>query len=255
MTASDLLLAGLAAVAAGAVNALAGGGTLISFPVLIALGVPPLAANITNAVALCPGYFGATLAQIRNLEGQRKRASLLIPISAVGGIAGAIILVHTGERTFEALVPWMLMTASVLLAVQEPVRAMVLLRTDAQQQPERTSVLTMLAVLAASIYGGFFTAGMSVLIVAVLGLTCSDTFTRLNALKQMLAFTVNIAAVLFFVTSEHVIWSATAVMALGALAGGALGGKVAAKIKPSALRWGVVAAGASIAIVYWIKDA
>lgn len=255
MTASDLLLAGLAAVAAGAVNALAGGGTLISFPVLIALGVPPLAANITNAVALCPGYFGATLAQVRNLEGQRKRASLLIPISAVGGIAGAIILVHTGERTFEALVPWMLMTASVLLAIQEPVRAMVLRRSDARQQPESTSVVTMSAVLAASIYGGFFTAGMSVLIVAVLGLTSFDTFTRLNALKQMLAFTVNIAAVLFFVTSEHVIWSATAVMALGALAGGALGGRLATKIKPSVLRWGVVAAGASIAIVYWIKDA
>jgi uncharacterized protein len=255
MTASDLLLAGLAAVAAGLVNALAGGGTLISFPVLIALGVPPLAANITNAVALCPGYFGATLAQLRNLEGQRKRASVLIPISAVGGIAGAIILVHTRERTFEALVPWMLMTAAVLLAIQEPVRAMVLRRIDARQQPGSTSVLTMFAVLAASIYGGFFTAGMSVLIVAVLGLTCSDTFTRLNALKQMLAFTVNIAAVMFFVTSEHVIWSATAVMAIGAVAGGALGGKVAAKINPSILRWVVVAAGASIAIVYWIKDA
>ena len=255
MTASDLLLAALAAVAAGAVNALAGGGTLISFPVLIALGVPPLAANITNAVALCPGYFGATLAQVGNLKGQSKRASVLIPISAVGGIAGAIILVHTEERTFEALVPWMLMTASVLLAIQEPVRAMVLRRSDARQHPESTSFLTLFAVLAASIYGGFFTAGMSVLIVAVLGLTSSDTFTRLNAMKQMLAFTVNIAAVMFFVTSEHVIWSATAVMALGALAGGALGGKVAAKIKPSALRWGVVGAGASIAIVYWVKDA
>jgi uncharacterized protein len=130
----------------------------------------------------------------------------------------------------------------------------VLRRTDARQHPGRTSVLTMLAVLAASIYGGFFTAGMSVLIVAVLGLTSSDTFTRLNALKQMLAFTVNIAAVLFFMTSEHVIWSATVVMAIGALVGGALGGKVATKLNPSILRWIVVAAGASIAIVYLIKD-
>jgi uncharacterized membrane protein YfcA len=253
MTAGDLLLAGLAAVAAGAVNALAGGGTLISFPVLIALGVPPLAANITNAVALCPGYFGASLAQVRNLEGQRKRALVLIPISAVGGIAGAIVLVHTAERTFEALVPWMLMTASVLLAIQEPVRAMVLRRSDSQQQSGTTSVVTILAVLAASMYGGFFTAGMSVLIVAVLGLTSFDTFTRLNAMKQMLAFTVNIAAVLFFVTSEHVIWSATAVMAVGALAGGALGGKLAARIHPSILRWIVVVAGAAIAIAYWVK--
>lgn len=248
-------MAGVAAIAAGAVNALAGGGTLISFPVLIWLGVPPLAANITNAVALCPGYFGATLAQLRKLEGQRRRLSILIPISAMGGILGAVILVHTGERTFDALVPWMLITASALLAIQEPVRAMVLRRSAAREDSRNTSVLTVLAVLAASVYGGFFTAGMSVLIVAVLGLTSFDTFTRLNALKQVLAFTVNVAAVLFFVSSEHVVWSATAVMAVGALVGGAVGGKLAAGINPSVLRWIVVAAGASIAIAFWVRSA
>lgn len=248
-------MAGVAAIAAGAVNALAGGGTLISFPVLIWLGVPPLAANITNAVALCPGYFGATLAQLRKLEGQRRRLSILIPISAMGGILGAVILVHTGERTFDALVPWMLITASALLAIQEPVRAMVLRRSAAREDSRNTSVLTVLAVLAASVYGGFFTAGMSVLIVAVLGLTSFDTFTRLNALKQVLAFTVNVAAVLFFVSSEHVVWSATAVMAVGALVGGAVGGKLAAGINPSVLRWIIVAAGASIAIAFWVRNA
>jgi uncharacterized membrane protein YfcA len=254
VTTTDLFVAALAAVAAGAVNALAGGGTLISFPVLIALGVPPLAANITNAVALCPGYFGATLAQTRNLEGQRKRALVLIPASALGGLMGAVILVHTGERAFTALVPWMLAVASFLLAIQGPVRTIVLRRTDAQAQAGKTSVLTIIAVILASIYGGFFSAGMSVLLVAVLGLTSADSFTRLNALKQVLAFVVNVAAVLFFVWSGHVIWSAAAVMAVAALLGGALGGRLAARMNPTLLRWVVVIAGASIAVAYWWKN-
>lgn len=255
MNAVDLLLAALAAVAAGAVNAIAGGGTLISFPVLIALGVPPLAANITNAIALCPGYFGATLAQRRNLEGQRRRATILIPTSLVGGLLGAIILVYSGERVFTALVPWMLITASVLLAIQDTVRSWVLRRSQAPGQSERTSVATMIAVFAASIYGGFFSAGMSVLILAVVGMTIFDSFTRLNALKQILAFTVNIAAVLFFLGSNYVIWSATAVMAVAALVGGALGGKLATGMNPTVLRWVVVTIGAAMAVVYWVRGA
>lgn len=240
-------------MAAGAVNALAGGGTLISFPVLIALGVSPLAANITNAIALCPGYFGATLAQLRNLEGQRRRALVLVPVSALGGLIGALILVHTGERTFTKLVPWMLLVASLLLALQDPVRAMVLQRAGADPDGQRTRLLTIVTVFLASIYGGFFSAGMSVLIVAVLGLTSADSFTRLNALKQVLAFTVNVAAVLFFLCSDYVVWSATIVMAIGALAGGALGGRLASKLKPNVLRWIVVAVGITIAIVYWVR--
>lgn len=255
MTAVDLLLAALAAVAAGAVNAIAGGGTLISFPVLIALGVPPLAANITNAIALCPGYFGATLAQRRNLEGQRKRATILIPTSLVGGLLGAIILVYSGERVFTALVPWMLITASVLLAIQDTVRNKLLRRSESPDHSEHASPATVIAVFVASIYGGFFSAGMSVLILAVVGMTISDSFTRLNALKQILAFTVNIAAVLFFLGSSYVIWSATAVMAIAALVGGALGGKLAARMNPTVLRWVVVAIGAAMAIVYWVKGA
>jgi uncharacterized membrane protein YfcA len=254
MTAVDLLLAALAAVAAGAINAIAGGGTLISFPVLIALGVPPLAANITNAIALCPGYFGATLAQRQNLEGQRRRATILIPTSLLGGLLGAIILVYSGERVFTALVPWMLITASVLLAIQDTVRTKVLKRSQSPGHSERTNPATVIAVFVASIYGGFFSAGMSVLILAVVGMTISDSFTRLNALKQILAFTVNIAAVLFFLGSSYVIWSATAVMALAALIGGALGGKLAARMNPAVLRWVVVAIGAAMAIVYWVKD-
>lgn len=255
MTSWDLLIAALAAVGAGAINALAGGGTLISFPVLVALGVPPVAANITNAVALCPGYFGATIAQLPNLKGQRAQLLLLVPVAILGGLVGGIILLRTGERTFTALVPWMILAASLLLAVQEPVKKFVQKRLSSSAHKHRTMALSALPIAAAAIYGGFFSAGMSVLLLAVLGLTLDDTLTRLNALKQVLAFSVNIAAAVFFLFSDQVVWVAAAVMAVGALIGGALGGKLAGKLPPAVLRWVVVVAGIAIAIAYWVKSA
>ena len=112
MTFLELSMLTLAAAGAGAINALAGGGTLISFPVLLACGVPPIVANVTNAVALCPGYFGATLAQRRHLAGQRRRLYVLVPAALMGGVIGALILVRTRERTFLALVPYMLLLAA-----------------------------------------------------------------------------------------------------------------------------------------------
>lgn len=255
MTHFDLLIAALAAVGAGAVNALAGGGTLISFPVLIAVGVPPIAANVTNAIALCPGYFGATVAQLPNLNGQRAQLLLLVPVAIVGGLTGGIILLHTGERTFTALVPWMILAASLLLAIQEPVKKLVTRRLSNPIHKRHTLALSALPIAAAAIYGGFFSAGMSVLLLAMLGLTLDDTLTRLNALKQVLAFSVNIAAAVFFLFSDQVVWSAAAVMAVGALIGGALGGKLAGKLSPAALRWTVVVAGVCIAVVYWMRSA
>lgn len=254
MTSLDLLIAALAAVGAGAVNALAGGGTLISFPVLVAVGVPPVAANITNAVALCPGYFGATLAQLPNLEGQRARLLLLVPVAGLGGLAGGMILVRTGERTFTALVPWMILAASLLLAVQEPVKKFVVKRLSAPAHKHHAMALSALPIAAAAVYGGFFSAGMSVLLLAVLGLTLEDTLTRLNALKQVLAFSVNITAAVFFLFSDQVAWRAVVLMAIGALIGGALGGRLAGKLPPAVLRWVVAIAGVAIAIAYWLKS-
>jgi uncharacterized membrane protein YfcA len=255
MSYQDLLIAALAAVAAGAVNALAGGGTLISFPVLVAVGVPPVAANVTNAIALCPGYFGATLAQLPHLKGQRAQLLLLVPVAVVGGLVGGIILLRTGERTFTALVPWMILAASLLLAIQEPVKKFVSKRLSNPAHKHHTMALAALPIVAAAIYGGFFGAGMSVMLLAVLGVTLDDTLTRLNALKQALALSVNTAAAVFFLFSDQVVWSAAAVMAIGALIGGALGGKLAGKLPPAALRWTVVVLGTCIAIVYWVKSA
>jgi len=119
---TDYLIIILAAMSAGFVNALAGGGTLISFPVLTAIGIPPVAANITNTIALCPGYFGGSLAQRRDLKGQGRRLWLVIPVGIAGGLMGGFILLKTGERTFKEVIPFLILMASGLLALQEPLR-------------------------------------------------------------------------------------------------------------------------------------
>src|SRR5215207_9239752 len=249
----DYLLAALAALAAGAVNALAGGGTLITFPTLTFLGVPAIAANVTNTVALCPGYFGGTLAQWKDLQGQKQRLWLIIPASIVGGVLGGFLLLQTGERLFRELVPYLILLASVLLAIQEPVRAWLTRRLGEGHSGTGLESLTWLPVGLASVYGGYFGAGLSVIVLSALGLTLDDSLTRLNALKQAVAFSVNVAAAIFFVFSGQVVWSVAVVMAVGALIGGTLGGKLAGRIKPSTLRWTVVAIGVIIAIVYFVR--
>src|SRR5512139_2269024 len=123
MSWSELILVALAAVGAGAVNALAGGGTLITFPTLVWLGVPPIAANVTNTVALVPGYFGATLAQMNDIRGQARRLWWAVPAGVIGGLLGGVLLLNTGEKVFRTLVPFLILLASGLLAIQDPVRA------------------------------------------------------------------------------------------------------------------------------------
>jgi uncharacterized membrane protein YfcA len=248
----EYLIVALAALAAGAVNALAGGGTLITFPLLTFLGVPAVSANVTNTVALSPGYFGGTLAQLNDLRGQGNRLWLIVPASIVGGVLGGVLLLQTGEKLFRDLVPYLILLASLLLAVQDPVRAW-LTRRMAEGQGGRLESWTWLSVGLASVYGGYFGAGLSVIVLSALGLTLEDTLTRLNALKQAVAFSVNIAAATFFLFSGRVIWSAALVMAIGALVGGALGGRLAGRIKPSTLRWTVVTIGVLISMIYFVR--
>ncbi len=252
LTGIEFLFAALAAVAAGAVNALAGGGTLITFPMLTFLGVPAVAANVTNTVALCPGYFGGTLAQWNDLRGQKNRLWIVVPASIVGGVIGGVLLLQTGERLFRELVPYLILLASGLLAIQDPVRAW-LMRRMGEGHGGGLEKLAWLPVGLASVYGGYFGAGLSVIVLSALGLTFEDTLTRLNALKQSVAFSVNVAAAIYFLFSGQVVWSAALVMALGALIGGVLGGRLAGRIKPSTLRWTVVAIGVIISIVYFVR--
>jgi len=249
----DFILAALAAMAAGAVNALAGGGTLITFPTLTFLGVPAVAANVTNTVALCPGYFGGTIAQWNDLRGQKNRLWIVLPASIVGGVIGGFLLLQTGEKLFKELVPYLILLASGLLAIQDPVRAWLLRRLGEGHSATGMEKLAWLPVGLASVYGGYFGAGLSVIVLSALGLTLEDTLTRLNALKQAVAFSVNVAAAIFFLFSGQVVWSAALMMAVGALIGGTLGGRLAGRIKPSTLRWTVVVIGVIISIIYFVR--
>jgi uncharacterized protein len=246
----ELIFIGLAAMAAGAVNALAGGGTLITFPTLTFLGIPAVTANVTNTVALCPGYFGGTLAQWNDLRGQKNRLWIVVPASIVGGVIGGLLLLQTGERLFRELVPYLILLASGLLAIQDPVREW-LVRRLGEGHAIGMEKWAWLPVGVASIYGGYFGAGLSVIVLSALGLTLEETLTRLNALKQAVAFSVNVAAAIFFLFSGHVVWSAALVMSVGALIGGILGGRLAGRIRPATLRWMVVIIGVLISVIYF----
>jgi uncharacterized membrane protein YfcA len=244
---------GLAAVAGGLVNALAGGGTLITFPMLIAVGVPPVAANVTNTVALCPGYLGATFAQMKDLRDQKRTLLFLLPTGLLGGIAGAILLLHTSDKTFQKLIPYLILFAVVLLAFQDQLRIRVMGRFSNQGRKHLSAAWAILPVIPAAIYGGYFGAGVSVMVLAVIGLVLEDSFTRLNALKQAISFSINIAAAVFFLFSGQVVWLAALVMAIGALGGGALGGRLAGRIKPIVLRRIVIAIGLLVAAAYFVR--
>lgn len=249
----EYILVALAAMAAGAVNALAGGGTLITFPTLVFAGVPAVTANVTNTVALCPGYLGAILAQRKDLQGQRKRMVWLLPVGAVGGIIGGVLLLNTGEKLFTAIIPYLILLASALLAVQDPLRRFLTRRLSQTGRTAGSEKAAMLPVGLAAIYGGYFGAGLSVIVLAVLGLSLDDNLTRLNALKQSISFSVNVATAVFFLFSGKVVWAAALVMAVGALLGGVLGGRLAGRIKPSTLRWMVVAIGVIVAVIYLVR--
>jgi uncharacterized membrane protein YfcA len=253
LSALDFLIAGSAAIAAGAVNALAGGGTLITFPTLTAIGIPAVAANVTNTVALCPGYLGATFAQIKEVRDQKARLWLLLVSGVLGGIIGSILLLHTGERSFRSLVPFLILLASGLLAVQDPVKSWIARRGSRQAGRKTSETWTALPVGLAAIYGGYFGAGLSVIVLAVLGLMIKDSLTRLNALKQAIAFSANIAAAVLFLFSGRVVWSMAVIMAAGALAGGVLGGRLAGRLNPATLRRVVVSIGIIVAIIYFIR--
>jgi uncharacterized protein len=249
----QLLLIALAGMAGGAVNALAGGGTLITFPVLTAVGIPPVAASITNTVALSPGYFGATLAQIKDIRGQGRRLKLLLPAGAIGGIVGGMLLLNTTDKLFRELVPYLILLAAILLAAQDRIRAWLWRRLAQSGRSGLHEAWAIPPIFLAAIYGGYFGAGLSVIVLAVLGLVLEDTLTRLNGLKQAIAFSVNLAAAIFFIFSGQVVWLAAIVMAVGALIGGSLGGRLAGRVKPSSLRRIVVIIGVIVGLIYLLR--
>lgn len=247
--AASIALVGGAALIGGAVNAIAGGGSLITFPALVAVGLPPVIASVTNTVAMCPGYLGASLAQRRDLAGQGGRAGLMLPVGAAGGVAGALLLLHTGSRAFEVLVPFLILIAALLVGLQDRIRRWLVARVH----QHHAELLAVLPIGLAAIYGGYFGAGMGVMVLAALGVVLDDTLTRINALKQTISLVVNVAAALVFVGWGPVDWTITLVMAGGALLGGALGGLFSTKVPPQVLRLAVVVLGLAVSVVYFAK--
>lgn len=246
-------LAAGAAFAAGLINALAGGGTLVTFPTLTAIGLPAITANTTNTVALCPGYFGGTLAQRRDLQGQGRRVAWLATSGALGGFVGGLLLLKTDEKHFRALVPWLLLFASLLLALQGRLRAW-LVQRPAHEARRRGEAWVAIPVFLAAIYGGYFGAGLGVVLLATLALTLDDTLARLNAVKQTISLAANVVAALLFLARGPLDLHLVLVMAVASLLGGAAGGRLASRIRPEALRGVAVAAGLVAAGWYFVKN-
>jgi uncharacterized membrane protein YfcA len=250
MDAAHVALIAAAACAAGTVNAVAGGGSLISFPVLVYAGLGNVTASMTNSVAMCPGYFSATLAQRHDLAGQRKRIAQLLPLSIAGSFIGAYLLLTTSERSFTAGVPWLQQFAAQLLAVQVPLGKHRLRR----RHVNASNIVAALPVGLAAIYGAYFGAGLGVMILAVLGVLVSSTLARANALKQLLSLVIDLIAAGMYIARGHVAWEAAAIVALGSLAGGAIGGKLASHLPEVVLRSLAISIAVVVALIYFARE-
>ena len=237
------LLAG-AGLGAGVVNAVAGGGSLITFPALLAAGYPSVTANVTNAVAVLPGYVGGSLAYRRELAGQGGRIRALAATSAAGATAGAALLLVSPAGVFEAIVPWLILAACGLLAAQPRVAAAARARRTAP------SVLGLHAALfAATVYGGYFGAGLGIMLLAILGVFVDDALQRLNALKGVLSLLVAAVGAAGFALFGPVAWDAAAIVGATCLLGGAAGVGAARRLPAAVLRAVVIAYGVGVAIV------
>lgn len=239
-----------AAALAGAVNAVAGGGSLISFPALLFVGYPAVTANVTNTVALCPGYVGGTIGYRRELSGQRSRAIALSATSTVGAIGGSWLLLVSDPDVFERIVPYLILAACALLAVQQPLARMVQRRAGQGEDRSSTGSTVALHLLqfVGAVYGAYFGAGLGIMMLAVLGVLLVDTLQRLNALKGLMSLVINVVGAVYFAIFADVIWVAVAIMAVAALIGGRVGVALAKKLNDQALRWMVVAFGVFVAI-------
>ena len=249
LTATDVAALALAGVAAGAINAAAGGGSLISFPTLVAIGYPPITANVTNTVALCPGYLGGTAGYRRELRGQRTRIVRLGVVSIAGGIGGAVLLNHTSQFAFKIVAPVLVLFSCVLLAIQPLVTRR--LREPRTPGGERPALYA--AQLPAAAYGAYFGAGLGVVVLAILAIFVDDTLQRLNALKGLMSLVINVVAAAYFIAFLPVRWQAVLVLAPASLVGGRAGVFAARRVSDRVLRAVVVVFGVAAATYLFTK--
>ena len=240
-----LALAG-AGLAAGTINTVVGSGTLITFPTLLAFGYPAVLANVSNTVGLVPGSASAVVATRAGLVGQGRRLAVLGSAAVAGGVCGSALLLALPHSTFRRAVPALILAACVLVALQ-PALARRLQRMPARHA--HGGALLLALVMASSVYGGYFGAAQSVILLGLLGAFMADDLYRLNAAKNALALVVNAVSALFFMSATHVAWGAAGLVALGAVAGGQLGGVLARRISAAALRAVIIVVGCTAAAV------
>jgi uncharacterized membrane protein YfcA len=239
-TTGDLLLLAVAGLGAGTINGVAGGGTLASFPALLATGVPALSANITSTVGIWPGYVGGVAGFRDEIGEQPERAKRYAVPAVLGAVAGAVLLLVTPSSAFSKVVPYLVLLASALFAVQPVVAKALAGRNDAEKEYLGAA---WAGTLLASVYGGYFGAGLGVMLLALLGLTLPDRVVRTNGLRSVLSLAVNTGALLVFVIHGHVIWEDAGVLAGGSIIGGYFGARVARRLPTVVFRLLVITLG------------
>jgi uncharacterized membrane protein YfcA len=242
-----VLLAG-AGLGAGAVNAVAGGGSLVSFPALLAAGYPSVTANVTNSVAVLPGYVGGSLAYRRELAGQGDRIRALAPTSVLGTAAGCALLLTSPASVFDAIVPWLILAACALLALQPRAAAL----AERHRDSRGSTVALHAGLFLGAVYGGYFGAGLGIMLLALLGALLPDDLQRVNALKGVLSLNVAGAAAVAFALFGPIAWDAALVVGVASLAGGAVGVRVARRLPAPVLRGVVVTYGVAVAVALMV---
>jgi uncharacterized membrane protein YfcA len=238
VTVADGALLAAAAATAGVVNAVAGGGTLLTFPALLAAGVTPVAANATNTVALFPGQIASSLAYRSHIADERRRALALSVPSVLGGVLGAWLLLALPESAFERVVPWLIVFACLVLALQAQLRRIVAAAPGANHP-----AALWVAQLLISIYGGYFGAGIGILMLAAMGILLPSSIQHANALKVLFSLLINAVAAVIFVFSGAVRAPEAALMAAASIAGGFLGARLAQRLPPAGMRGFAIAVG------------
>lgn len=238
-----------AGLGAGIVNAVAGGGSLITFPALIAAGLAPVPANVTNSIAVSPGYLASVLGSRADLP--RGRARALLPTAAAGSVAGCALLLATPARAFELVVPFLVLGATAVLAFQDRLRRLVGHPRDLS--PRRQAVALQAMVALGALYGGYFGAALGVMFVAVLALVLDEPLVRVTALKNVLSAVTGVTTVVVFALFGPVNWAAVAVLAPAAMLGGYAGARLARRLPSAVLKAVIVTFGTVVGIVLMIR--
>jgi uncharacterized protein len=245
----------IAAAVAGALNALAGGGSFISFPALLFLRIPAVAANATNTVALWPGLAASATAYLKRLSAPLRVIVPLLVTSVAGGWAGAVLLLKTPQHAFLRLVPWLLLSGTLLFAFGNSIRAIAgktVVTDDLRHTSWRAIMLSSVVEFLVAIYGGYFGAGIGFITLAMLALLGMRDIHAMGAIRTMLAVAINAAAVVTFIVAGAVLWPQCAVMMAGSLAGGWFGAHYAQKADPRKLRVGVICVGTAMSAYFFI---